>query len=244
MFLTRLPVPRWIGHSDAQLARSTVYFPLVGALVGGIGALVFVFARQLWSQEVAVLLSMATTIVLTGAFHEDGLADACDGLGAGWTPEQILTIFKDSRLGTYGTVGLWLALSLKWSLLNDLADQVPMALWAGHVLGRWSSLPLIWGLSYVRSEGTGKPFAAQVTGPRLFLGTFLALALLMPALGEPALFALPVALLITCLAGAYFRHRLGGITGDCLGAANQLVELSTYLTLAAVFGLGSPFENP
>ncbi len=101
MFYTRLPVPRWVGHSDDQLNRATVYFPLIGWLVGGVAAGVYWGAAQLWPPLVAVLLSTGAGVLLTGAFHEDGLADTCDGFGGGWTRERILTIMKDSRVGKY-----------------------------------------------------------------------------------------------------------------------------------------------
>ena len=109
-FFTRLPVPDWVGHSAEALNRSARYFPAVGMLVGGIGALVYVAATHLWPQPVAVLLSMAATVYATGAFHEDGLADMVDGLGGGWEKQRILEIMKDSRVGSYGVVAVVLAL--------------------------------------------------------------------------------------------------------------------------------------
>jgi hypothetical protein len=110
-FFTRLPVPAWVGHSAEALNRSARYFPAVGLLIGGIGALVFIAAAQFWPQPVAVLLSMAATIYATGAFHEDGLADTVDGLGGGWEKLRILEIMKDSRVGSYGVVAMVLACS-------------------------------------------------------------------------------------------------------------------------------------
>src|SRR5574343_1271598 len=128
-FFTRLPVPDWVGHSAAALNRSARYFPAVGLLVGGIGALVYLATLQLWPPPGAVLLSMAATIYATGAFHDDGLADTADGLGGGWDKARILAIMKDSRVGSYGVVALWLALSSKFALLAALPlALVPLAL--------------------------------------------------------------------------------------------------------------------
>ena len=137
-FFTRLPVPAWVGHSSEALNRSARYFPAVGLLIGGIGALVYLGAAQLWPQAVAVLLSMAATIYATGAFHEDGLSDTVDGLGGGWEKLRILEIMKDSRVGSYGVVAMVLALLGKFLLLSSLEPAlIPFALLAGHALSRF-----------------------------------------------------------------------------------------------------------
>lgn len=240
MFLTRVPVPAWAGHDPARLARSTAWFPLVGAGVGLAGGGAYALAALGLAPLVAAALSTAATVWATGAFHEDALADACDGFGGGWGRDQILAIMKDSRVGSYGVVGLALALAAKLGALASIAApaDVARALVAGHVLGRWSSLPLIWRHPYVRADDAGgpaakgRPFAASVTPGRLAAGSALAAALLALALGARALPAAAAAVAVTLLAGRYFRRTLGGITGDCLGAANQMVELAVYLVLA------------
>jgi adenosylcobinamide-GDP ribazoletransferase len=195
------------------------------------------------------VLSTAATVRLTGAFHEDALADACDGLGGGWERAQVLAIMKDSRIGSYGTVGLVLTLLAKVAALAMLggADVVAAAraLVVGHVLGRWSSLPLIWALPYVSETGArSRAFAASVTGPRLAAGTAMAIvvtATVLAPLGVAAIAAtLACAASVTLTGGRYFRRRLGGMTGDCLGAANQFVELATYLLLASSWLLPWP----
>jgi adenosylcobinamide-GDP ribazoletransferase len=142
---------------------------------------------------------------------------------------------KDSRIGTYGVVALVLVLAAKVAALASLAPMsVAWALIAGHVLGRWSSLPLIWQYEYVRDESsTGKPFAATVTSGRLAVGTILAFGVVALVLRGQAVPVLIGTLIVTALSGLFFRRQIGGITGDTLGAANQLVELSTYLALAA-----------
>ncbi len=207
----------------------------MGILVGGIGAGVFWGAQLLWPPIIAILAAMAAVARATGAFHEDGLADTFDGFGGGWTTETILSIMKDSRIGTYGVVALVLVLAAKVTALASLDPMsVVWALIAGHVLGRWSSLPLIWQYEYVRDESsTGKPFAATVTPGRLAVGTILAFGVVALVLRGQAVPVLIGTLLVTALSGLFFRRQIGGITGDTLGAANQLVELSTYLALAA-----------
>lgn len=237
MFLTRVPCPRWVGYDADLLARSTAYFPAVGVLVGAWGAAILQLASLGWTSPVAAALATAGTAWLTGAFHEDALADACDGFGGGHDPQRVLAIMKDSRVGAYGVVGLGIALIARVAALASLdVGLAARALVAGHVLGRWSSLPLIWGYRYVRDgDGTGRPFAASVTTARLVAGSAVAVAVIAVLLpGRPVVVAivLVVAAAVTGLAGRYFRRRIGGITGDCLGAANQVVELATYLCIA------------
>jgi len=235
MFLTRIPCPAWVGHDAEYLARSTVWFPFIGALVGIWGGAFYLAGRAGWAAPViAVLLSTVATVWLTGAFHEDALADACDGFGGGWSKDDILRIMKDSRVGSYGVAGLVLVMGLKVAALSALSPGDALrALVAAHVLGRWSSLPLIWGYEYVReTSATGKPFAASVTPARLVLGSVMAALLAGLALGLRAVPAALVVLAVTWLAGRYFRRWIGGITGDCLGAANQVAEMSVYLVLA------------
>jgi adenosylcobinamide-GDP ribazoletransferase len=235
-FFTRLPVPAWVGHSAAALNRSARYFPAVGLLVGGLGALVYLAAVQLWPQPVAVLLSMAATIYATGAFHEDGLADTVDGLGGGWDKLRILEIMKDSRVGSYGVIAMVLALLGKFALLSALdAALVPLALIAGHALSRFCSTALLATMDYVREDllAKAKPLATRLTAGELLVA--LAFGLLALA-GLPLLKAAAgctLAVLATLWLAAKFRRWLGGYTGDCLGATQQLSELAFYLGLLA-----------
>lgn len=234
-FLTRVPGPAWVGHDPEHLARSTVWFPLIGALVGTWGGAFYLIGRTGWAAPVvAVLLSTAATVWLTGAFHEDALADACDGFGGGWAKDDVLRIMKDSRVGSYGVVGLVLVMALKVAALSALSPGDALrALVAAHALGRWSSLPLLWRYGYAReSPGTGGPFAGSVTAARLLAGTALAAGIAAPVLGRAVLPAAAAVLGVTWMAGRYFQGRIGGITGDCLGAAGQVAELSVYLVLA------------
>jgi adenosylcobinamide-GDP ribazoletransferase len=233
-FLTRLPLPGADQVDGETLARSSLWFPVVGAVVGSVGGAVLVASARVWPPLVAAVLALLATVLLTGAFHEDALADAADGLGGGVTRERALAIMKDSRIGSYGAVALVLVLSGR---IACLAAMEPMegarALIGAHVLGRWSSLPLIRMLPYARTDGSARPFVGAVTGLRLVGGTLLAAGLAGPALGARAVAAGLAAVAVTALATRYFRARLGGITGDCLGATNQIVELITYLTVLA-----------
>ena len=235
-FFTRLPVPAWVGHSAEALNRSARYFPAVGLLVGGIGALVYLAALKLWPQQVAVLLSMAATIYATGAFHEDGLADTVDGLGGGWDRLRILEIMKDSRVGSYGVVATVLALLGKFVLLSALdAALVPWALIAGHALSRFCSTVLLATMDYVREDllAKAKPLATRLTAGEMLVALAFVLAGLALLPMHNAVAGCAMAILATLWLAAKFRRWLGGYTGDCLGATQQLSKIAFYLGLLA-----------
>ena len=142
-FYTRVPCPAWVPYSPHNLNKSRKYLPLIGLLIGVIAALIYMFCGLLMPSSVSISLSMIATVYLTGAFHEDGLADCADGFGGGWEKAQILAIMKDSRIGVYGTIILVLILGLKFILLMELqliSDQLLMlALMVGHSLSRLMS---------------------------------------------------------------------------------------------------------
>jgi adenosylcobinamide-GDP ribazoletransferase len=235
-FFTRLPVPAWVGHSAEALNRSARYFPAVGLIVGGIGALVYLAALQLWPQPVAVLLSMAATIYATGAFHEDGLADTVDGLGGGWDKLRILEIMKDSRVGSYGVIAMVLALLGKFVLLSALdATLLPVALIAGHALSRFCSTALLATMDYVREDllAKAKPLATRLTAGEMLVALAFVLVSLAFLPIPRAATGVVLAILATLWLAARFRRWLGGYTGDCLGATQQVSELAFYLGLLA-----------
>lgn len=240
-FFTRLPVPAWVPWSAERLNHAARYFPLVGWVVGGIAAASWLVLAQLFPPSIAVLLSMAVTIRATGTFHEDGWADACDGLGGGWDKSQVLTIMKDSRIGSYGTVGLVLMLLAKAAALVELAAAgnaaVAIALLVAHPLSRLASTSLIHTLEYVREDDTAKakPLARRLSTTELAIAAafgLLPLALLAP---QPAAAALVATIAVTWRAARYFVRRLGGYTGDLLGATQQASELAIYLGILAAW---------
>jgi adenosylcobinamide-GDP ribazoletransferase len=217
-----------------------VLFPVVGGLIGGLAAAVFLGSRLLWASPLPEILAVATAIGLTGALHEDGLADSADGFGAGGGRSRILAIMKDSRIGTYGSLALILAVLVKLSSLVALDPaRVAWALVAAHTLARWSSLPLLRWLPYARAAEDGRPgggtasFADQVGLAHVITATALAVAIVAMALRTRAPIALAVAAAVTASSGLWLRRRLGGMTGDCLGMVNQLTEIAVYLALVA-----------
>lgn len=232
-FFTRIPCMAWSRYSEEYLNQAARYFPLVGTLVGAVAALVYVAASHLLPLSLAVLFSMVSTLLLTGAFHEDGLGDAADGLGGGWEKEQILAIMKDSRIGSYGAIALVMALLIKFQSLASLPRPlVPAVLVAGHSLSRFAAVLLIYFQDYVRETGKAKPLAQHISTGGLLVAVLFGMAPL--TLLEIKLWwaLLPVVLVAAWLARKLAR-RLGGYTGDCLGAMQQLCELVFYLGVVA-----------
>lgn len=232
MFFTRIPI-HFKQFDDADLNKSTRFFPLVGILVGAIGAIVFWLCDSVLPLEVALLLSMLATIVMTGAFHEDGLADAVDGLGGGWSREQVLTIMTDSRIGSYGAIGLVMVLLIKYqSLSSQEATLIPMVLIAGHALSRLCAVLVMFTQSYVKAEGKSKPLATQLTVNELLIAAFFGLFPLIFLKVTLLAALLPVAL-VWFVFSSKIKSRIEGYTGDCLGAMQQLTEVAFYVGLLA-----------
>ena len=235
MFYTRIPVSQKTGYSEEKLQKSIRYFPLIGWIVGGLSALLYIVLSFLpLPIAVIVLLSMIASIWITGAFHEDGFADVCDGFGGGWTKEKILAIMKDSRLGTYGAIGLFLLLLCKFFLLLGMPSHlVPLAFIAGHSLSRLAAASFLLTHSYAREGSDSKAKAvAQKPGSVTILIACLSglLPLLLFQSPEYFLLLIPV-FLVKWLLGRFFQKWIGGYTGDCLGATQQLTEVVIYLFL-------------
>ncbi len=249
-FFTRVPVTgrlaQWVGFSPPMLRASAAHFPGVGWLVGGLGAAVFGVAQRGLpggaGALAAALLSTVATVLMTGAFHEDGLADVADGLGGTSDRARALEIMKDSRIGAFGAMALVLALGLKVALLAMLAQQgalrVAGAIVCAHVLSRLAPLFLIRWLPYVGDSGASKskPLADAIGSAALGVGMLWSI----PAAALILLFDGPGRMVAVLLAGALaagamgrlFRRRLQGFTGDGLGATQQVCELAIYLALA------------
>ncbi|GAA4272380.1 adenosylcobinamide-GDP ribazoletransferase [Aquimarina gracilis] len=238
MFFTRIPCPKWVNHDPGYLRLSSKYFPLVGIIVGSIGALVFYGASFLFSIEISILLSMIVTIYTTGAFHEDGFADVCDGFGGGWTKEKILLIMKDSRLGTYGTIGLVSILAVKFIALREVETYViPFVIISGHSLSRFIATTLIFTHPYVRDteDSKAKPAAKSMNFAMLVISAFFGIIPLL-LFKNPWIFLTLIPMYLSKIyLGHKFRKWIGGQTGDCAGAVQQLSEVVFYLTIIALW---------
>ena len=228
IFFTRVPV-HVPDFKETDLNHAARYFPLIGILVGIVAATVYSQVLRVVPTEIAILASMAATIWLTGAFHEDGLADAADGLGGGWGKEQVLTIMQDSRLGSFGAIALFLVLLAKFEVLVHLYPALlPIAMIVGHALSRFAAVLVIYTQSYVRSSGKSKPLATKLSRGELALAAFFGLVPLVLLAPKLLITLLPV-VAVWCWFGYKLKKRLGGYTGDCLGAMQQLCELAFYL---------------
>lgn len=246
-FFTRIPVSSLVDFQEADLNHSVKYFPLIGCIVGLIGVAAFYLAMQVFTHPVAVLISMAATIFATGAFHEDGLADSADGLGGGWGREQVLTIMQDSRLGTYGAIALFLALMAKYQLLVAMhADTVMAVIICAHALSRLSAVWLMAALPYAKPSGKAKPLATEVSRVDLWvanifglLPVLILLILIQDALGNWRATLSFVLFLVGTVGSVWWwwrlllKRKLGGYTGDTLGAIQQLSEIMFYLASLA-----------
>ena len=252
-FFTRIPVTGaladWVGFSPAMLRASAAHFPGVGVLVGAVAAGVYALLAALlpatpYAPLVAAALSTIVTVLLTGGFHEDGLADVADGLGGSYDKARALEIMKDSRVGAFGAMALVLVLLAKVALVALLGSVdadlllICSALFAGHVVSRTLPLLLIYWLPHVGDSAASKskPLADQISLRSLLIALlwcFMALAFVLPALGAIDLI---VACSFSFVALLYmhrlFKRRLQGFTGDCLGATQQVCEVAFYLGLA------------
>ncbi|GAA4029658.1 adenosylcobinamide-GDP ribazoletransferase [Actimicrobium antarcticum] len=242
-FFTRIPIPQWVGFEPAWLQHASRYFPMAGAVVACATAVVYAGAAWLWSPLVAVLVSTAFGIYLTGAFHEDGFADMCDGFGGGMTPARVLEIMRDSRIGAYGAIGIGLMLALKCATLAQLPVQsVIAALLVAHPLSRLASGALIWRLEYVREEGKAKPLSHRMSNGEFAIAAITAavpvLVCLMAGWMSWRAFLAGAVLVIVAMLwlGKMFVRRIGGYTGDCLGAVQQASEVGFYLGVLALAG--------
>lgn len=243
-FYSRLPVPSGLDYSPIKLKRCGVYFPFVGLLLATlcIGSL-YLFLL-IFSDEIAVALSIALLVWLTGSFHEDGFADFCDGFGGGYQKEQILTIMVDSRIGTYGAVGLLLNLLLRYLALVNIVQthrfiDLSIYLLVAFSFSRFMAYSYTFDHEYVRissQDTVTKNKSAFMKQKANKLKDFVHAAVLgmAPLLLLPwpqALTIIGILMLIRFVFGRYLVSKIGGYTGDCLGAAQQIFEVSIYLIL-------------
>jgi len=310
MFLTRIRVPPAVDHSPVYLREAPRYFPVVGWIVGAVSALFYLLGSRFISVDAGVMAAMVAGILVTGAFHEDGFADVCDGFGGGWTKEKILAIMKDSRIGAYGAIGLILMLGSKFILIRELPAFTPSlqsaasagsGFWTGapwnvfydhrygilaiicaHSLGRLMPVLVMQPGTYARggahaaagagaTSNAGVHAAAEsgaqaaaaghagesaradaadpaavdpgksgaITAQRRSMGGLVAAVVFALApfafLSWHYLLVIAPALYATFEMNRYFKRWIGGYTGDCLGAIEQVAEITIYLGFVLIF---------
>lgn len=253
-FYSRIPITgrlaAWMGWDEAWLGRATRYFPLVGLLVATGQSLVYVTASTVLPHPVSVLLAMAAGLLLTGAFHEDGWADFCDGFGGANDRERTLAIMRDSRIGAYGAIGVGTLLLLRFETLAHVdADWIVVTLLCAAAVSRGCAVLVMASLRYAREEddARAKPVARNVT----VFDTLLALVFaavpgvvltLWTGDATPVAVAAALALLVTALMRRMIAKRLAGYTGDCLGAVQQAAEVAFLIGMLAVLDLHPTLE--
>jgi len=243
-FYTRIPTPTVKDYRPEDANKVMRCFSLIGWIVGLIYAVAFIVGQYLFGTAIGVILSLAAGILATGCFHEDGFADMCDGFGGGSGKQRILDIMKDSRIGTYGTVGLVLLLTLKIGVLFTLMSNplmkdhshILLLFVAYHSIARATAGSMVFISKYSRNDGTSKikPVEKSYTGREIGgLFFFAAVPVVLSIYVNPwyALILLPLGLLVVC-SKRYVERKIDGYTGDCLGAIEQIAELIILLSLA------------
>lgn len=246
MFYTRIPCPKNIDHNPDYLNKASRYFPLVGWIVGGISFSVYYLSSILFSNDIAIILAIIAGILTTGAFHEDGFADVCDGFGGGWTKEKILIIMKDSAIGAYGAIGLIMLFLLKFQVLNETINQlhnsqfkILMLFISAHSISRLTAISIVFTHQYSREDALSKskPIAQSYTWREVWGAFFFGL---IPLLflsyfqWQLSLAIIPVIMARFFLA-RYFQKWIDGYTGDCLGATQQVCEVIFYLSIIGIW---------
>ena len=241
-FFTRVPVYSDATADEQSLNQALKYFPLIGWLVGGVCAIVFYLGLQLWPPAVAIIISMLAGVLLTGAMHEDGLADCCDAFGGGWDQQQVLAIMKDPRIGAYGAIGLILVMLCKAIVLIELASVsiglTITALMITHSASRFLVLPIIFKLDYLQASSPGKsrPMVEQRPGlPTLLYAAGFVLIPLWVFDDTSIALAVLIGALSAAATGYYYYRRIGGYSGDCLGATQQISEVIIYLSILGLW---------
>ena len=228
-FLTRLPIKN-IPYDTGSLSRSAKFFPVVGLVIGVGASLLQRILTPHLNRPLVALIVLTFLVLITGVLHEDALADTADAFGGGWNREQILTILRDSRIGSFGAVAIVLSVLARFLLLSTIpANRFTALVVSAHVLCRWTTLPLSYFLPPARaSDGQGARIAQKISSASLFIGTLLTFAVVFYLLRRDFWIPVFATIVITALSGLYYFRRIGGVTGDCFGATNQLPEIEIY----------------
>ncbi|NLE36141.1 MAG: adenosylcobinamide-GDP ribazoletransferase [Bacteroidales bacterium] len=235
MFFTRIPCPRNLVYSEEIMCKALRYYPLTGLIVAAITAGILWLALLAMPVPVAVILALAASVLLTGAFHEDGLADFVDGFGGGYTRERILEIMRDSCIGTFGTIALILLFALKIAALITIPEgKLPAVLISAGCSSRVFLVLMVKTSSYAR-ENDGKAFFSRHGIGLKSLGIIIVSGFIPLIMFNYRFVILYIALALIFLAAFrhYLHRRIGGFTGDTLGAVQQITELIFYILLTA-----------
>jgi len=237
LFFTRIPVKLIGEYENDMLNKASRYLPFIGYIVAAISASIFYISHIFFSTNISIIFSMIASIITTGAFHEDGLADTFDAFGGGWNKEQKLKIMKDSRIGTYGSIALILSLLFKYVLLIEYkVEYIISIIFLSQILSRLTPVVLIYFLKYVRfdSSSKSKPVGEGISLSNLFVAilfTFLPLAFFSII----TIVIVPILFFTQLIFAFWFKKHLSGYTGDTLGASQQISELVILLSFLVIW---------
>ena len=234
MFLTRVPLPSIQGRVP-PVAAAVPWFPTVGLAIGACTGAAYLGARELFGVAVAAGLAVAIGAAITGAFHIDGLGDTADAFGGGTTKDRRLEIMKDSRLGTYGVTAVVLAIVLQVAALSSLdAAQGFAGLLVAHSLGRSAALWVMVGMSPARRDGLGVDYLDDLPIGRTLIGSAVGVAASLVAFGPWGGLMVAAVSIGAMAVAALSQRKIGGVSGDVLGAAEQVAEVAVLLTVLAL----------
>jgi len=236
-FFTRIPFPKWACFKKEYQHEAIKYFPISGAIIGSLTGLVFYLANLILPFNLSVMLSMGFTVLFTGALHEDGFMDVCDGFGGGWTRERILAIMKDSLIGAFGVTGIVFLIMTKFFCQYSIsANQLPFVLIAAHSVTRMFAATFVNTHQYARTQNSkAKDYSQKLSSGNL-LFTIITGVLPIALLGNAKFFLILIPVyLCKILMGRYFNKWIGGFTGDCIGATQQVSEIVFYLSYMVIF---------
>ncbi len=238
-YFTRLPIPSAVVFDNKEFHKANAYFPIIGAINALVMVILFLFCQFLFSVPISILITLIGSVLLTGALHEDGFADCCDGLGGGYEVTQRLKIMKDSQIGSYGGIALVLLFLLKYTLLVELAQveftYLIIALFSAHILSRYACLFLMQTMPYVRLQGEGKVqvLSTKLNRPYLIFSFVPVLPVIFSHSTANALLLVVTGMGITLSLRHLLMKNIEGYTGDCLGFTQQIVEIAIFLLLVA-----------
>ncbi|WP_372751065.1 adenosylcobinamide-GDP ribazoletransferase [Labilibaculum sp.] len=236
-FFTRVPFPKWAQFKKEYQHEAIKYFPVSGIIIGSVAGLVFYLTNLVFPFNLSVMLSMGATVLFTGALHEDGFMDVCDGFGGGWTRERILEIMKDSLIGAFGVTGIVFLVMTKFFCQYSIsANELPIILIAAHSVSRMFAASLVNTHQYARTENSKAKDYSQKLSKKNLIFMLLTGVLPIALLGNAKFFLvlLPV-FLAKFLLGKYFKKWIGGFTGDCIGATQQVCEIVFYLSYMIIY---------
>ncbi len=240
-YFTRIPVWKIIDLSSIDMKKTARYFPFIGWITGTLTAITFIYLSIFLPKAISLVLAIISSLLLTGAIHEDGFADFCDGFGGGYTKQKILEIMKDSSTGVFGALGLIMILTVKFTALYYIPTHLVFpVLVIGNSLSRMCSISFTYTHIYVREDSNSKS-KVFIKKPNikellsiLFFGILPFVFLPKKNILLYLLLIIPV-YFVKILLGLYFNKKIGGYTGDLMGATQQICEIIFYLGFIILF---------